>query len=123
MNSIFHAKPLEGASKIKFVITEIKGCIARYILDRLPKHLLAEVHHPVHVLVGRVEFEHGELGVVAGGDAFVAEVAVQLINPLEAADEEALEVEFGRDAQIQVYVERVVMRDEGARGRAGGDPR
>ena len=44
---------------------------------------------------------------MARGDAFVAEVAVEFVDALEAADEEALEVEFGRDAQIQINVERV----------------
>jgi hypothetical protein len=37
---------------------------------------------------------------VAGGDAFVAEVAVEFVDALEAADEEALEVKLGRDAEV-----------------------
>jgi hypothetical protein len=35
---------------------------------------------------------------VARGDAFVAEVAVEFIDALEAADDEALQIKFGRDA-------------------------
>ena len=45
--------------------------------------------------------------------AFVAEVAVDLKDPFEAADDEALQIEFRRDAQVHVHVERVVMRHEG----------
>ena len=44
----------------------------------------AELHQVVVVRVGLVELEHGELGVVAGADAFVAEVAVDLVDTVEA---------------------------------------
>ena len=80
-----------------------------------------EVHQVVVVGVGLVELEHGELGVVLGADAFVAEVAVDLVDAVEAADDEALEVELGRDAQGEVDVERVVVGGEGAGGGAAGD--
>ena len=39
-----------------------------------------ELHQVVVVGVGLVELEHGELGVVAGADAFVAEVAVDFVD-------------------------------------------
>ena len=80
-----------------------------------------ELHQVVVVGVGLVELEHGELGVVPGADAFVAEVAVDLVDAVEAADDQALEVELGRDAQEEVEVERVVVRGEGLRGCASGD--
>ena len=44
-----------------------------------------EVHHVVVVRVGLVELQHGELGIVLGGDALVAEVAVDLVDAVEAA--------------------------------------
>jgi len=47
--------------------------------------------------------------------AFVAEVAVDLVHALEAADDETLQVQLRRDAQVHVEIERVVMRAEGAR--------
>ena len=52
------------------------------------------------------------------GDAFIAEVAVQLEDLLKAAHEEALEVQFGRDAHVQFHVQRVVVGDERTRRRA-----
>jgi hypothetical protein len=73
----------------------------------------------VVVRVGLVELEHGELGVVLGADAFVAEVAVDLVDAVEAADDQALEVELGRDAQEEIEIERVVVRLE---GRAAAPP-
>ena len=83
--------------------------------------LFGEAHEIVVVGVGLVELEHGELGVVAGADAFVAEVAVDLEDAVEAADDEALEVELGGDAEEEVDVERVVVGDEGPGGGSAGD--
>ena len=55
---------------------------------------------------------------MARRDAFVAKIAVDLEHFLHAADHQPLEVELGRDAQIQVGIERVVMRNERARRSA-----
>ena len=85
------------------------------------EHLLGEVHQVLVVGVGLVELEHGEFGIVARGDAFVAEVAIDLVYTLEASYDQALEVELGRDAQVEVDVERVVMRDERPGDGAAGD--
>ena len=52
------------------------------------------------------------------GHAFVAEVLAELVDPLEAAHDEPLEVELGGDAEVEVAIERVVVRDERARRRA-----
>ena len=71
--------------------------------------------------VGLVELHHGELGVVADRDPFVAEVAVDLEDPLEAADHQPLQIELRRDAQEELHVERVVMGGEGPRRGAAGD--
>ena len=55
-----------------------------------------------------------------GGDAFIAEIAIDFKHALESADNQPFEVEFRRDAQVEVRIERVVVRDERAgRGPAG----
>ena len=56
-----------------------------------------------------------------GVHAFVAEDTADLIHALNAADDQALEMQLGRDAHIHINVERVVVRDERARRRAAGD--
>ncbi len=73
----------------------------------------------VHVRL--VELEHRELGIVLRRDPLVPEVTVDLVHPFEAADGQALEIQLRRDPQIQVEVERVVMRHERARQRASRD--
>ena len=72
----------------------------------------------VVVGVGLVPLEHRELGVVLGREALVAEVLAELVDPLEAADDQALEVQLGGDPQVEVAVERVVVGGEGPRQRA-----
>ena len=85
------------------------------------EHLLGHHHQLVVIAVGLVELQHRELGIVLRRDPFVPEVPVDLVNPLEAADDEALQIELRRDPQKQLHVERVVMRDERARQRAAGN--
>ena len=52
------------------------------------------------------------------GDALVAEVLADLVDALEAADDQALEVQLVGDAQVEVAVERVVVGRERPRQRA-----
>jgi hypothetical protein len=52
------------------------------------------------------------------GEAFVAEVAVDLVDPLQAAHHQPLQVQLRRDAQVEIDIERVVVRDERPRRRA-----
>ena len=55
-------------------------------------------------------------------DAFVAVAAADLVDALEAADEQPLQVELGRDAHEELHIERVVVRDERL-GRGAADER
>ncbi len=80
--------------------------------SRLGDHLLHHRHDVVVVHVGLVRLEHGELGVVLEAHALVAEVLADLVHAVDAADDAALEVQLGGDAQVQVALELVVVRDE-----------
>ncbi len=50
--------------------------------------------------------------------SLVPEVVPDLVDPLEAADEQPLEIELVGDAQIERHVERVVVGDERTGRRA-----
>ncbi len=89
------------------------GKAAQQVLGLLDEHFV--------VGVGLIELQHGELGVVALRDPLVAKVAVDLVDPLQAADDETLEVELRCDAEEEVDVESVVVRDEWTRRGAAGD--
>ena len=69
---------------------------------RVEHQLAGQRRHRVVVAVRLVDLEHRELGVVGGVDALVAEDAADLVDPLEAADDQPLEVELDRDAQVQL---------------------
>ena len=82
---------------------------------------LGDVHHVVEVGVGLVELDGGELRVVLGIHALVAEDAADLIHPLKAAHSEPLQVQLGGDAHIHVDIQGVVVGNEGPGGGAAGD--
>src|SRR3569832_328603 len=91
-------------------------------LAREPRdHLLGEVHEIDVRRVRLVELEHRELGGVLARQPRGAEVAVDLVDPVEAADDEALQVQLRRDPHEQLHVERVVVRDERARRGTADD--
>ena len=108
-----------GDSALGILVLDAQA--AADFFGEMADHFLDEVGHFLEVRVGPVGLEHGELGIVAAGDAFVAEVAVEFENFREAADEEALEIKLRRDAQIEVHTERVVVRLERLGGRSAGD--
>ena len=80
--------------------------------SRLGGHLFDHRHDVVVVDVGLVGLEHRELGVVLEAHALVAEVLAHLVDAIDAADDAALEVQLGGDAQVEVALELVVVRDE-----------
>jgi len=60
-------------------------------------------------------------GVVLCGNPLVPEIPVDLEDPFESADGEALQIELRRDTQVEIHVERVVMRHERTRDSRAGD--
>ena len=116
-----HRQALEGGEHVHRLAVVGQRGVAVHLLDHMADQLLIEVHQVVVVPVGRVELHHGELGVVADADAFVAEVAVDLEHALETADQQALQVQLGRDAQEHFLIQRVVVRLEGFGVGTAGD--
>ncbi len=71
--------------------------------------------------IGLVELDHGEFGIVPRRQPLVAEIAVDLEHLLETAHHQPLQIELGRDPQIQRHIQGVVMGDEWPRGGAARD--
>src|SRR6266446_6471100 len=120
-NDVFDGSAREGLRKIDFSA----------LVDELPrphqgvgetlKQGLDHLHEIRVIRICLIQLQHCELGVVLRRHAFVAEISVDFVNTVEAADGEPLEIEFRRDAQIHVYVEGVVVRLEGPRSGAAGN--
>ncbi|ABA50357.1 Hypothetical protein BURPS1710b_2724 [Burkholderia pseudomallei 1710b] len=108
-----------GEIELAALVPDRRG--AERVDGRLADQPLGEVHQPAVIGVRGVELHHREFRIVARRHAFVPEVAVDLEHALEAADDQALQVKLGRDAQEHLHVERIVMRDERLRGRAARD--
>ncbi len=72
--------------------------------------------HTLQVVEGAVGLHRGELGVVRGVHALVAEDAADLEHALETAYQQALQVKLGGDAQVVFLVQRIEVGDE----RLGG---
>ena len=67
---------------------------------------------PAIIRIGLIELEHREFGIVLRRDPLIAEIAVDFVDSLDAADQQALQIKFRSDSQIEIDVERVVMRDK-----------
>jgi len=66
-----HGVALEAA-EIECVAFEFHHASAGGVAGGLRQQLLGEIHQAAVIGVGLVELEHGELGVVVGGEALVA---------------------------------------------------
>ncbi len=75
--------------------------------DRLDQRL-EPLHRVVVVGVCLVPLEHRELGVVLVRHALVPEDAADLVDPLEPADDQPLEIQLAAgDPQVEIRVELV----------------
>jgi hypothetical protein len=63
--------------------------------------------------VGPVELELGEFGVVLVRNAFVTEIAPDLVHFFQIANQQALEIQFERDAQVHLLFQFVVISHKG----------
>ena len=91
---------------------------AECVLCCAPYAVLDPRHRVPVIRIRLVPLEHRELGLVLVGDAFVAEVLTELVHALEPADDQALQVQLGRDPQVHVLLELVGVRDERLRERS-----
>ncbi len=63
-------------------------------------------------LVGRIEFHHGEFRIVTNVHTFIAEGTIQFKYTFKTADNQSLQIKFGRNTEVHVHIEGIVMSDE-----------
>ena len=105
-------QPRPRRLQVDLVPLELDDGRAQHLARDVLEQLLDSHHRVVVVGIGLVPLEHRELGLVLVRDALVAEVLADLVDTLQAADDEPLEVELGRDPQVEIGVELVRVRDE-----------
>ena len=107
------AKALPRRLEVKVFITELNLVCAQNLLANFRYHLLQHVHYIIVVSIGFIAFQRGELGIMLGGDAFVAKDATQLVDLVKATDNQSLKVEFSGNAEVEILVKGVVVSDKG----------
>ena len=94
---------------------------AQNFLGGAGEDALQNVHHAVQIGECLIQLAGGELRIVLGVHALVAEDAAHLVDALHAAHDQALQVQLRGDAHVHVDVLGVVVRDEGTGVGAAGD--
>ncbi len=82
------------------------------VLRQQREELRVQVHQIAVIAVRLVKLQHREFRIVLRGDALVSEIPVDLINAIDSAHRQSLQIQFGGDAQVQVDVQSVVVGDE-----------
>ncbi len=113
-----HAQPGPGGFQADSLPLESDLRRAAHLKGNLRDHLLSQVHHVMIIGICLIGLHRGELRIVPGVHSLVAEDPADLIHPVKAAHDEALQVQLRLDPQEHVDVQGVVMRLERARGRA-----
>ena len=121
LNSVSHGHAAPARCEVHIVAQPLELIRAEDLLGSAGEDALEDVHHTVEVRICLIELAGRELRVVLGVHALVAEDAADLIHALNAADDQALEMQLGRNAHIHINIERVVVCDERARRSAAGD--
>ena len=121
MDRFRHRQAIESVAELDRLALIGDRRRAENLFCDLAHELLGQVHQIVIIPIRLVELEHRELGVMPRRDAFVAKIPVDRENFLEAADHQPLQIELRRDAQVQVHVQRVVMRAKRPRRGAARD--
>src|SRR2546428_1759953 len=104
---LLHREASERSAKTDLRAAPCDGVRSFDFANETAQQFFGEIDECAVVDVGPVKLEHREFGIPAVADAFVAEVAIDLVNARHAADDQPLQVELGRDAQKKVDVQRV----------------
>ena len=115
LHRVEHGDTRKGLAKVDLdaVVGDFGG--AEHLLTDVAVHFFGQVHHAVVVGVCLIELHQRKLGIVARVHALVAEDPADLIDALQAADDQSFEIQLERNAELEVLVKRVGMRDERTR--------
>ncbi|VGP34123.1 hypothetical protein SB01124_03621 [Klebsiella quasipneumoniae subsp. quasipneumoniae] len=116
-----HGQFFKRLAEVKHLVAIRHLGFAQHRLRQGAEQRLGQFDQVFVVRVRHVQFHHGELWVMAYRDPFVAEVTVDFKHAFEAADHQTFQIQFRRDAQVHIEIQRVVMRDKRTGGSAAGD--
>ena len=120
LHGVRHGHALPAGGQVDLVTQPLDMVGTQNFLGGAGEDALQNVHHAVQVGEGLIQLAGGEFRVMLGVHALVAEDAAHLVHPLHAAYDQTLQVQLRGDAQIHVYIQRIVVRYERPCARAGG---
>ena len=121
VSALPRASEVDGASDFFLFVFVFDLETSAEFLCEMAGEFFHHFRHNFEVSKGLIGFEHGEFGVVATRDSFVAEIPIEFEDFSIATYEKTLEEELGSDAESELHTKRVVMGLEGAGGSSSGD--
>ena len=92
------------------LICDHRGTV--YGKRRLIYQLFCDVHHAFHVSIGHVTFHTGKLRVMVSVHPLVTEHLAHLVDSVESADYQSLEVKLVGDSHLHIYIQSIVVSVE-----------
>src|SRR5579864_4050026 len=110
-DGLAHGEPLE-TPKIEFLSTEAHFRGTADFFRQFAQQRLRQLHQLPVVAIRLIKLEHRKFRLMDGINSLIAEIAVYFVHTVKTAHNQSLQIQFRRDAQVQIHVKRVVMRDE-----------
>ena len=121
LHGVGHGDAPPGGGQVDFMTQPGDLVGAQNLLGGAGEDALQNIHHAVQVGERLVQLTGGELGIVLGVHALVAEDAAHLVHPLHTADDKPLQVQLCGDAHIHINILGIVVGDEGSGVGAAGN--
>ncbi len=121
LDRLRHGNPTEPFGEIDVIPHPMERGLAQSAAQDFEKALNPFLHGD-QIPIGLIKLDGSEFGVVAGIDALVAEDPSDLINAVDSPNHAFLQVELGGDAEVEVFVQSVVVGDERT-GRGSAEDR
>ena len=118
---IGHDNAPVGSLVVYEMFTQGHLCGSMEVHGHLLQYLFSKLHHPDVVLIGHIDLHHRKLRVMGAVHPLVAEVFCKLVDSIVTAYYEALQVKLIRYAEVERYVEGIMVSHEWSCCGAAGD--
>ena len=83
-----------------------------HFVGAITEHVLRYFHHVFEIGVSLIKLHKSKFGIMPYIHTLVTEHSAHFVNLFETAYHETFKIQLGRYAQIHIYIESIVMRDE-----------
>ncbi len=97
-NGVVDGNSFERCFEVDRVIANRQFSFAMKRERTVFQQLFGGLHHQDVILVGNIKFKDGKFRIVRAVHAFISEIPAELIYPIEATNNEPLQIKFIGDA-------------------------